>query len=683
VLSAVGHDETYAPASGRASWHAGSNVRVDQSGVVTGRRAGDVTVTAVRGVAKGRFPMTVLGTPTRLAPSTRQVSLADSSAKGFFEIDGYDADGFSTWIEPRDVKLSYDPALVKIVAKDNGFEVAAASAEAASAVVTATVGTLSTQLSVTTGLTSTVVDELDDVTTWAANAVPAGAATASRSAAEGHDGGQAIALDYSLTGTTATRAAYLSQTPQQTLPGQPQKLGAWVYGDGKGAWLRANAYDAAGGTAHTLNLAAAVDWTGWKYVEADIPPGLAMPLRFWRIYVVETAPTRQYSGRIVVDDLTVRSAPPVTLDPPAKVVDPMVVTDGTVTTADRWRFAVMSDAQFTADDPNSDLVQQARRTIREVLAQKPDFLVINGDFVDRAFGPDIALAKQIIDEEVAGKVPLHYVPGNHETYGPGDLSEWTKVFGNPTGTFDHKGTRFVLRDSSLGSLRAGGFDQIVDLRNQLDSAAKDKAIKNVVVMAHHPIDDPAPTQNSQLGDRKEAAMIVKWLADFRASTGKGAAYMAAHAGTFAATRTDGVLLPLTGNSGKGPAAAPDAGGFTGWALVGVATGASSKPWFQVELRPHVDSLELSAPASVRRGQSSAAAATVVQEERRVPVSFPVSADWWGSSGLHIGKATDAPFWAVASYDPATGQLTGLRPGTVQLGVTVNGVSKSSTVQVTW
>jgi hypothetical protein len=36
-----------------------------------------------------------------------------------------------------------------------------------------------------------------------------------------------------------------------------------------------------------------------------------------------------------------------------------------------------------------------------------------------------------------------------------------------------------------------------------------------------------------------AAMIVKWLADFRASTGKGAAYMAGHAGTFAATRTDG------------------------------------------------------------------------------------------------------------------------------------------------
>ncbi|WP_233711960.1 phosphodiester glycosidase family protein [Kribbella turkmenica] len=695
VLTATGHDETYAPASGTPSWFAGRNVRVDQKGVVTGRRAGDAIVTAVRGNANGRFPMTVLGTPTRLAPSTRQVSLPDATAKGFFEINGYDADGFSTWIEPRDLELTYDATLVKVVAQGNGFAVNALTDEAVSTVVTAKAGPLATQLSVTSGLSSTVIDEVDDLSRWQANAVPAGAATASRSAAEGHDGGQAIALDYSLTGSTATRAAYLSVTPRLELPGQPQKLGAWVYGDGKGAWLRANAYTSAGGSPQTLNIAASVDWTGWKYVEADIPPGLAMPLRFWRIYVVETVPTRQYSGRIVVDDLTLRGAPPVDMEPQALAVDPMVVTDGTVTTDGRWRFAVMSDAQFTADDPNSDFVKQARRTIREALAQHPDFLVINGDFVDRGFGEDIALAKQILDEEVAGRVPVHYVPGNHESYGPGDLSEWTKVFGPPTSTFDHKGTRFVLRDSSLGSLRAGGFAQILDLRAQLDGAATDRSIRNVVVMAHHPIDDPSPTANSQLGDRKEARMIVDWLADFRASTGKGAAYMAAHAGTFAASRTDGVLLPLTGNSGKGPSSAPDDGGFTGWALVGVdpdiraaAAGerkwsAPERSWLKVEFRAHVDSLELTAPATLRRGETAPAGATVVQENRRVPVAFPVSADWWGSRQLHIGPARTAPFWAVASYDPTTGRVTGLRPGTAQLGVTVNGVSRSSTINVDW
>ena len=67
----------------------------------------------------------------------------------------------------------------------------------------------------------------------------------------------------------------------------------------------------------------------------------------------------------------------------------------------------------------------------------------------------------------------------------------------------------------------------------------------------------------------------------------------------------------------------------------------------------------------------------------MPVSFPVSADWWGSALLHIGPAKSAPFWAVASFDPATGVFTGLRPGSVQLGVTVNGVHKSATVRVDW
>jgi hypothetical protein len=103
----------------------------------------------------------------------------------------------------------------------------------------------------------------------------------------------------------------------------------------------------------------------------------------------------------------------------------------------------------------------------------------------------------------------------------------------------------------------------------------------------------------------------------------------------------------------------------------------------MEFRAHVDSLELTAPASLQRGETGTASATVVQESRRVPVAYPVSADWWGSRQLHIGPAQTAPFWAVASYDPATGQVTALRPGTAQLGVTVNGVSKSTTITVDW
>jgi hypothetical protein len=51
--------------------------------------------------------------------------------------------------------------------------------------------------------------------------------------------------------------------------------------------------------------------------------------------------------------------------------------------------------------------------------------------------------------------------------------------------------------------------------------------------------------------------------------------------------------------------------------------------------------------------------------------------------MYIGPAKTAPSWATASYDPTTGVLTGLRPGTAQLSVTVNGVSQRTTIRVGW
>lgn len=704
TLAARGHDETFAPVDAEPTWQAtpAGVARVepgeDGTAVVTGRRSGDATVVASQGGAEGAMDLVVLGQPVRIATSTAQVPLADAGDTGSFQVVGYDRDGFSTWVEPGDVELEYDETQFRVVADGDRFRVVPLVDEGAGA-VTVRVAGLETALAVTIGLRSIVVDDMSDVGRWQATKFPS-YVTATVSSADGRDGqpGGAVALDYSLTGGTATRAAYLAADPRFLLPGAPLRIGAWVHGDGQGAWLRLNLHDAAGGGAKTLNLAPRVDWTGWRYVEAEVPAGLTMPLKFWRLYVVETVGSRQYSGRIVVDDLTVKVAQEVPLAPAPVVADPAIVTDGTVTGDDRWRFAVLSDVQFTADNPESDLVAQARRTLREALAQDPEFIVINGDFVDRGFADDIALAKRIIDEEVDDRVPVHYVPGNHEASGPGDLSEWEKVFGEPYRSFDHNGTRFVLLDSSRGSLRAGDFDQLLMLRDALDGAATDRGIDNVVVMAHHPIADPSPTQTSQLADRKEAQLVLDWLAELRADTGKGTAYVASHAGVFGGSRQDGVLLPLIGNAGKGPSAAPDAGGFTGWSLVGVLddpkpadpavrhraspeTRDDSSAWLRLELRPHVSELELDAPTSVEVGTGDDVTATVVQDGRRVPVAYPVSADWVGSDGLHIGPLDEAGAEHVASFDPATGRLTGLREGTVELSVTVNDVRRSATIHI--
>jgi hypothetical protein len=211
-------------------------------------------------------------------------------------------------------------------------------------------------------------------------------------------------------------------------------------------------------------------------------------------------------------------------------------------------------------------------------------------------------------------------------------------------------------------------------------------------MQHHPPRDPTPAKGSQLGDRKEAALIEQWLAEFQRGTGKGAAFVGAHVGTFHAAQVDGVPYLINGNSGKAPSTPAAEGGFTGWTMIGVdprrAPGsgpawwdpAGARPqWFRADIRPHVDSLTLTAPAQCVVGTPVTLRATIAQGTRQMPVAYPVSYDWSASPTVHIGGWTGIRPWHVARLDPDTGELTALRPGTVTVRIAVNAAVATATV----
>ncbi len=105
----------------------------------------------------------------------------------------------------------------------------------------------------------------------------------------------------------------------------------------------------------------------------------------------------------------------------------------------------------------------------------------------------------------------------------------------------------------------------------------------MLVFAHHPPNDPLPTANSQLADRREAAMVETRLAGFEAGSGKSAAYVGAHVGIFltpapsdevarrgqkkkgqqgAGKGATCVPFIINCNSRKGPSSTSDNGGFT-------------------------------------------------------------------------------------------------------------------------
>lgn len=676
-LTAFGHDEMGNPVAADPHWSAWppDSGRMEGAGtqgvVFRGGQPGSSQVIAGKGSVSGRTTMSVLGPLTRLSTNVEQLSLPGEGAHGRFQVLGHDADGFRTWVEPADVDLEYDPQLLRITPDGDGFAVTALT-EGASP-VTAKVGDQVTHFGVTAGSQPQRLSGLDGVAGWRASAVPA-PVRATLATAEGREGGNGLALDYALTGTNETRAAYVNSNPMLRLPAGTQRLGAWVKGDGNGGWLRSTIVDSAG-VSTTVDLARKVDWTGWRYVEAPIPADVAGPLQLQRLYVVEPDAAAQYEGRLVFDDLTVSVAPQadVPVDPAPE--DSSVVRDGTLPPGTgSGRVAVVSDAQFTADHPNGPLVQQARRSLREALAARPDMVVLNGDFVDRGTAADFDLAREVIDSELGKKVPWVYVPGNHETYGPGDLREFKAEFGRTYRVVDSGANRFVFLNSAQGTLREGGFQQVRMLRNALDTASTDPSVRSVSVFLHHPTEDPAPADASELTDPLEVDLLRDWLTDFERESGKPAVAVAAHAGAFHAGTVDGVPYLVNGNAGKSPALAPDNGGFTGSSMLRIDPEGGANP-IRWQTRPHVDELRLYTPKPVGAGEQRPIRAELLQGDRVVPVAYPVSADWAGSNAVHIGSPAEAPPSKIAAFDPSTGILTGLRPGTGELSVTVNGASR--------
>ncbi|MFI6346021.1 phosphodiester glycosidase family protein [Streptomyces sp. NPDC050560] len=675
-LTAAGYDETYGPAKGAPRWRTadGRHGRVDAHGVFTARRGGTVKVTAERGRAKGSLALTVLGGLDHVVPTAPRIGLPDEDSTGSFGVVGLDAAGDSAPVEPSDVQLDYDHALFKVSPTAEGFTVRAREPDAAGT-VTAKVAGHTTALAVTAGLTEQPVAGFDDASDW--TFTQARAAGSVGPAPDGHTG-TGLTMSYDFTRSTATRAAYANPPAEIPVAGQPKAFAMWIKGDGNGAWATLHLKDATG--TDQLLRGPYVDWTGWKRVEFPVPDSVAYPVSVNRFYLAETDATAQYTGEITMDDLVAEVPPEVDLPQQQAATDPLISTARDVRGRD-WRFAVMSDAQFVAREPDSPIVAQARRTLREIRAAKPDFVVVDGDLVDEGSPEDLAFAHRVLDEELGDAVPWYYVPGNHEVMG-GTIDNFTAEFGPAHRVFDHEGTRFLTLDTSALGIRASGFSQLKDLKRQLDEADRDRKVRNVVVVEHVPPRDPTPQKGSQLSDRKEAALLEQWLSAFQRDSGKGVAFVGGHVGTFHAQHVDGVPYLINGNSGKNPSTPADQGGFTGWSLVGVdrAPQGHTGDWVSVQTRAHVDSLALDTPGRLVRGHSVKIAARLTQGERTVPVAWPVSADWSGSrvavtTGRHPGHG------AVAAYDPATTTLTGLRPGTGTLKVSVNGVAEEVRVTV--
>ncbi|MGW2064602.1 phosphodiester glycosidase family protein [Streptomyces sp. NPDC001937] len=657
---------------------------------------GTLTVNAHVGGEHTQEKVSVLGAVDSVEMSSQRLSIPDATPDNVVSVSvtGRDAQGYTAPIDPQDLSLDYDHSVVDIKSVDGKLKITPLTD--AGTILTVSVGGKSVQLPITVGVqTKTVYDFDDDVLArWRNNS------TAATTFSQDPDG---LRIDFNAMRNVGITA--MSATGRIQVPGQPLRLRVRIKSSisvpNGLTYISYVDADGKSGGVYGTGLTASDNWQNASFT---LPANTKFPIAISGFQGINTSVAQQKAGMFVLD--RVEADIPTSIDLPAQPdlqPDPLVSDDGSLLQGhDTWKFATLSDVQFTADNPA--LTQVATAAIQRIRKTNPDLIVLNGDITDRGLSQDLSLARKVLTDAgcdlvpvgqepaanstpdpKAGSVPCYYVPGNHESYGlnnvQSDLSNFTKEFGQPYRTFDHKGTRFILLASSLGSLRQTAWDQLPMLQQALADAKKDRSVGNVMVFAHHPVDDPAETKSSQLGDRDEVALIEHMLTDFRDSTGKGAAMAGSHAQIANVHRLEGVPYTVLPSSGKDPYGTPDRGGFTGWVDWSVdADRSANQQWLEADVRAFAQSITLNTPASVEAGKTAALSGSIVQPQgvgtgtRVVPLRYPMSVHWSGSSNLAIGSGKHAIDQArdkgkVAILDPQTRTLTALRSGSVTVSVT--------------
>jgi hypothetical protein len=707
-LGVAGYDETWSPVPvgehNAVRWTAvpGSLGRT-ADGVFHAERPGAGALHARSGAAEGEHPLRVLGDLHRLAFTERAVTI-EPGASTSIGLTGFDADGFDAPVAPRDATLDYDRGVLTVAPAADGSLTLTGSADAAgrSATLTATVRGVTATLPVTVGLVDVSLAEFEPGENWTAASARGTASVAFVPAADrpgASAGNHALRLTYDFTGQPSTSAAYaVAGAGPITLPTGTKRLALWVNGDGNNHWLRAM-MSSQGTTNLPFTFATVVDWKGWRRVVGDIPAGYSEPITLLRVYIAETSQTNKNAGQLDFDGLAAQvGQQPDTSQPP--MPDPYVVEQGGLPDR-RWTFAVLSDLHVSAAAGlDSFSGRQARTALGQAVAAGPDFLLINGDFVDNNNPADFELALGLLRDHVPAGLPVYWTPGNHEAglSATGGLDAFLSVTGRPNRqVFDHKGTRFILLDSHTGDMRTSDWDQVPLLQEELAKAAQDRSVTGVLVSFHHPLVDPSGAAASQLSDQLEAGLLQRWLADFRETSGKPVALFTGHAHTASVTRKDGVLDVTTPAVGKTPYSSPDQGGFFGWMHVAVdprpariragQPSPETREWLRAESVPLIDGIDLSAPGQLAVGASAELAATGITSEfgLRFPLRFPASVTWSGGSGLVVAAtaaeagAARRSSAALAVLDVTSGTLTALRAGTVTVTVAAGGLTASASV----
>lgn len=265
-----------------------------------------VRLTATVGRVQGTAAIDIVDTVASLQPASEIVNIAAGESAPLI-MHASDTAGRRIWIEPQQLQWSVESGNGVIVTVDTFGRVTGLAA--GEATVHARFGGAVAAIRVFVDKPPLLVADFGTATTtdeWFANVARAQAQLSRTAPPEAlRQGHSSLRLVYDLgVNPGGTAAAYVQAAEPIPIPERPEAIGLWVYGNNSGHWLRGNYIDGTG-TRQVFDFTAVggLDWMGWRFVTAPIPPDTVLPISLERIYVVEMHRERQTKGELYFDRL--------------------------------------------------------------------------------------------------------------------------------------------------------------------------------------------------------------------------------------------------------------------------------------------------------------------------------------------------------------------------------------------
>lgn len=293
-------------------WEVEGNVgSIDTSGRLTAGAPGDGSVKAVIDDVSGSTPVSVVGSLSAvdIVPSPAIVS---SGATQVFTLTGRDAGNRTVLVDASAAEWRGSPAIGRFTQPGT-----LAASKMGRGVISALVGQAVGNARVEIGKAPVMIDPLED-TNGVKISVSRASANLSRAVRPDpvRQGSASLRLTYDLRNQHGISAAGVRWDPPKEIESRPSRIGVWVWGDGSHHDLRGNYRDGSGAikvvnftqTPGPLLSTCArrrggIDWVGWKYIDVPIPQDVIVPIRWERIYLVESNVRCDDASTIYFDDL--------------------------------------------------------------------------------------------------------------------------------------------------------------------------------------------------------------------------------------------------------------------------------------------------------------------------------------------------------------------------------------------